>query len=160
MVLHNPKRRRVEIKNPLELCRVEIEAYSIMAQVCINCPHPHCHEPFLVMLPQKRRRVEIESPVEICHPDMFKEIESPDMFKEIESPDMFKEPVNDAPTIVDAVGASIILAQGASGRSGKDQGTNGVADAPFTDICTQQPASFGIATIIDSEETQDSGVFM
>ena len=39
------------------------------------------------------------------------EIESPDMFKEIESPDMFKEPVNDAPTIVDAIGASIIAAQ-------------------------------------------------
>ena len=152
MVLHNPKRRRVEIKNPLELRRVEIEAYSIMAQVCINCPHPHCHEPFLVMLPQKRRRVEIESPVEICHPDMFKEIESPDMFKEIESPDMFKVPVNDAPTIVDAVGASIIVAQ--------DQVANVDSDAAITDICTQQPASFAIATIINSGETQDSGVFM
>ena len=139
LVLHNPKRRRVEIKNPLELRRVEIEAYSIMAQVCINCPHPHCHEPFLVMLPQKRSRVEVE-------------IESPDMFKELESPDMFKVPMNDAPTIVDAVGASIIVAQ--------DQVANGDADAPITDICTQQPASFGIATIIDSEETQDSGVFM
>ena len=154
MVLHNPKRRRVEIKNPLELRRVEIDAYSIMAQVCINCPHPHCHEPFLVMLPQKRRRVEIESPVEICRVERenMVEIESPDMFKEIESPDMFKVPVNDAPTIVDAVGASIIVAQ--------DQVANGDADAPITDICTQQPASFGIATIIDSEETQDSGVFM
>ena len=139
MVLHNPKRRRVEIKNPLELRRVEIEAYSIMAQVCINCPHPHCHEPFLVMLPQKRSRVEVE-------------IESPDMFKEIESPDMFKVPMNDAPTIVDAVGASIIVAQ--------DQVANVDSDAAITDICTQQPASFGIATIIDSEETQDSGVFM
>ena len=145
MVLHNPKRRRVEIKNPLELRRVEIEAYSIMAQVCINCPHPHCHEPFLVMLPQKRRRVEIESPVEICRVERENVVE-------IESPDMFKEPVNDAPTIVDAVGASIIVAQ--------DEVTNGGADAPITDICTQQPASFGIATIIDSEETQDSGVFM
>ena len=154
MVLHNPKSRLVEIKNPLELRRVEIEAYSIMAQVCINCPHPHCHEPFLVMLPQKRRRVEIESPVEICRVERENvvDIESPDMFKEIESPDMFKEPVNDAPTIVDAVGASIIVAQ--------DEVTNGDADAPITDICTQQPASFGIATIIDSEETQDSGVFM
>lgn len=152
--MHNPKRRRVEIKSPLEHRRVEIEADSIMAQVCINCPHPHCHEPFLVMLPQKRRRVEIESPVEICRVETenMVEIESPDMFKEIESPDMFKEPVNDAPTIVDAVGASIIVAQ--------DQVANGDADAPITDICTQQPASFGIATIIDNEETQDSGVFM
>ena len=107
----------------------------------------------MVMLPQKRRRVEIESPVEICRVERenMVEIESPDMFnKEIESPDMFKEPVNDAPTIVDAVGASIIVAQ--------DQGTYGDADAPFTDICTQQqvsatdePASFGTATIIDNE---------
>jgi len=130
LVLHNPKRRRVEIKNPLELRRVEIEAYSIMAQVCINCPHPHCHEPFLVMLPQKRSRVEVE----------------------IESPDMFKVPVNDAPTIVDAVGASIIVAQ--------DQVANVDSDAAITDICTQHPASFAIATIINSGETQDSGVFM
>jgi len=152
--LHNPKRRRVEIKNPLELRRVEIEADNIMAQVCINCPHPHCHEPFLVMLPQKRRRVEIKSLVKIyrVESENMVEIESPDMFKEIESPDMFKEPVNDAPTIVDAVGASIIVAQ--------DQVANGDADAPITDICTQQPASSGIATIIDSEETQDSGVFV
>ena len=111
MVLHNPKRRRVEIKKPLELRRVEIEAYSIMAQVCINCPHPHCHEPFLVMLPQKRRRVEIESLVEICRVERENMvlIECPDMFKEIESPDVFKEPLNDAPTIVDAVGAASLL---------------------------------------------------
>ena len=163
LVLHNPKRRRVEIKNPVELRRVEIEAYSIMAQVCINCPH--CHEPFLVMLPQKRRRVEIESPVEICRVEQENtvEIESLHKFKETWSDQLG---VNDAPTIVDAVGASI-TAQGASGRSGTDQGTNGDADAPFTDICIQQqvsatdePASFGIATIIDSEETQDSGISM
>ena len=152
--MHNPKRRRVDIKNTVELRQVEIEADRFMAQVCINCPHPHCHEPFLVMLPQKRRRVEIKSLVKIyrVESENMVEIESPDMFKEIESPDMFKEPVNDAPTIVDAVGASIIVAQ--------DQVANGDADAPITDICTQQPASFGIATIIDSEETQDSGVFV
>ena len=108
----------------------------------------------MVMLPQKRRRVEIKSLVKIYRVERenMVEIESPDMFKELESPDMFKEPVNDAPTIVDLVGASIVVAQ--------DQGTNGDADAPITDICTQQPASFGIATIIDSEEKQDSGVFM
>ena len=65
---------------------------------------------------------------------------------------MFKVPVNDAPTIVDAVGASIIVAQ--------DQVANVDSDAAITDICTQHPASFAIATIINSGETQDSGVFM
>jgi len=106
------------------------------------------------MLPQKRRRVEIESPVEICRVERenMVEIESPDMFKEIESPDMVEVAMDDAPTIVEAGWAGIIVAQ--------DQVANGDADAPITDICTQQPASFGIATIIDSEETQDSGVFM
>ena len=79
MVLHNPKRRCVEIKDPLELHHVEIEAYSIMAQVCINCPHPHCHEPILVMLPQKRRRVEIESPVEICRVETENTVEIGDL---------------------------------------------------------------------------------
>ena len=110
------------------------------------------------MLPQKRRRVEIESPVEICRAETENTVE-------IESPDMFKETwaaqLGVTPTIVDAVGASI-TAQETSGRSGNDQGTNRDAGEPFTDICTQQqgsvtdePASFGIATILNSEETQD-----
>ena len=133
LVLHNPKRRRVEIQSTIELRRVEIEADRFMARSCINCPHPHCHKPFLVMLPQKRGRVEIESPVEICRVETENSVE-------IESPDMFKETwadqlgVNDPPTIVDAVGASI-TAQGTSGRSGNDQGTNDHADASFNDIC-------------------------
>ena len=86
------------------------------------------------------RCVEIESPVEICRVERenMVEIESPDMFKETWADQLG---VNGAPTIVDAVGASIIVAQGTSGRSGKDQATNSDADAPFTDICTQQQVS-------------------
>ena len=80
-----------------------------------------------------RCRVETESPVVICRIETENtvEIENPDMFKETWADQLG---VNDPPTIVDAVGTSII-AQGTSGRSDNDQGTNDDADAPFTDIC-------------------------